>query len=196
MAERTTPDPRPFAAVATAHLMLLAQAARMDDRPLLRISGLLGHLDAELSRRPAEEITRARDLLRQEEDRRAPDPELIAELRAGVTREGRPHLAAAVNLLIEDGFWLAHEEFVAACVFRADGYAVINWDAARLALNGGSIPHSTAQRGVLDAAIALGGNEFHLDLMDDRQRSVLLLAFTTALEPALDPRGSGPSFTG
>lgn len=47
----------------------------------------------------------------------------IAEIRKWAAAKAGPGGCAAIQLLIEDGFWLQHEEFVKRCVHR-DGDAI------------------------------------------------------------------------
>ncbi len=91
------------------------------------------------------------------------DAALAAALRAW-TRHHDPHVRAAVGLLIEHDFWLRRPDFTRACVHHDRGQAWIDWQAARAFIDAGP-GASTSQLAVLDLAVALGENRYHLSIM-------------------------------
>jgi hypothetical protein len=91
------------------------------------------------------------------------DAALPAALRAW-TRHHDPHVRAAVGLLIEHDFWLRRPDFTRACVHRGGGQAWIDWQAARVFIDAGP-GASTSQLAILDLAVALGENRYHLSIM-------------------------------
>ena len=88
---------------------------------------------------------------------------LLTGLR-GWTRGHDPHVRAAVELLIEHEFWLRRADFTRACVHGTRREAWIDWEAARRFVDAGAVA-STSQMAVLDLAVALGENRYHLSIM-------------------------------
>jgi hypothetical protein len=111
--------------------------------------------------------------------------EIVKGLRAW-TRSHDPHVRAAVEYLIADGFWLGREDFVEAAVRRDGDKAWIDWDAARLP-PGESLGASSSQAATLRLAVAIGSDLYRLSRMDDRQAglAVTALAAATGMERML-----------
>jgi len=98
-----------------------------------------------------------------------------------------PHVRAAVELLIEHGYWLRNGHFVRAAV-KPDGSGVyIDWAAARQAYERGDFSlSSSTERGVLRFAIDLGSERYGLARMGAFNRRALMRALSTAL-PEVTP---------
>jgi hypothetical protein len=89
-------------------------------------------------------------------------PAVAAGLRAWA-RNHDDHARAAVELLIEHGFWLRRADFTRACM-RRDSVTWIDWDAARRFVDQGAVA-STSEMAILDLAVALGENRYRLSIM-------------------------------
>ena len=104
---------------------------------------------------------------------------LTAALRAW-TRHHDPHVRAAVELLIEHGFWLRRADFTRACVRRDRGEAWIDWHAARAYVDAGAVA-STSEMAVLDLAVALGENRYRLSVMGAANSRAIATAVARAV---------------
>lgn len=88
---------------------------------------------------------------------------LAAGLRAW-TRDHDLHVRAAVELLIDHGFWLRRADFIRSCVRRDRAESWIDWAAARQFYDSGP-GGSTSELAILDLAVALGENRYRLSVM-------------------------------
>ncbi len=92
-------------------------------------------------------------------------PDLTVALTAGLrawTRNHHPHVRAAAELLINHDFWLRHKAFTSRCMHYNGRQAWIDWAEARsFASQPGTA--TTGQRAMLDLAVALGENRYHLN---------------------------------
>jgi hypothetical protein len=80
------------------------------------------------------------------------------------TRSYDLHARAAVDLLIWHGYWLRRQDFIRACT-RPDGLdTYIDWEAARTFVDAGT-KGSTSEHAILDLAVALGEDRYHLSIM-------------------------------
>lgn len=102
---------------------------------------------------------------------------LIAGLRAW-TKDHDPHVRAAVELLIADGFWLGREDFRQAAVPVTAGTAWIAWD--RAGAFGRQAGASSSQKALLALAVSIGADRYRLSRMDDRQAGLVVRALATA----------------
>lgn len=104
------------------------------------------------------------------------------KLTAGLrkwTRDHDPHVRAAVELLIADGFWIGREDFVQAAVQEdGRGTAWIAWDLA--GSFGRRAGASSSQKALLALAVSIGADRYRLSRMDDRQAGLAVTALATA----------------
>jgi hypothetical protein len=106
--------------------------------------------------------------------------ETVAGLRRWTARHD-PHVRAAVELLINDGYWLGREDFREAATSTGPAETWIRWEEARrFRILGGSTASPT-QKMMLDVAIALGNDEYRLSRANDEQALAILGAVAAAL---------------
>jgi hypothetical protein len=91
-----------------------------------------------------------------------------------------PHVRAAVELLIEHGYWLRRPDFTGTCVHHDRRQAWVDWPAARTFADAGSTASGT-QMAVLDLAVALGENRYKLSIMGYAHSHMMAAAFAQAL---------------
>ena len=103
---------------------------------------------------------------------------LVAGLRRW-TRHHDLHVRAAVELLIEHGFWLRRQDFIRAAV-RKDGDTWIDWRGAREFVDEGP-RGSTSEVAILDLAVALGEDRFRFGIMGSRHSQWIAAAVTMAV---------------
>jgi hypothetical protein len=104
---------------------------------------------------------------------------LIKALRAW-TREHDAHVRAAVELIIWHGFWLRRQDFVKAAVHRSRYEATIDWGTAREFVDAGARA-STSEMAILDLAVALGENRYHLSIMGHAHSKAIARAVARAI---------------
>lgn len=107
---------------------------------------------------------------------------LIKGLRAW-TREHDAHVRAAVELLIwhgGGGFWLRRADFRTAAVHRGKYESTIDWGAAREFVDAGTRA-STSEMAILDLAVALGENRYHLSIMGAAHSKAIARAVAQAV---------------
>lgn len=120
--------------------------------------------------------------------------DLVTRLRAWTATH--PHVAAAVELLIQHDYWLDSGHFRRHAVGipdpdadpdanpDLDSIAVIRWSDARKAFDAGEFnASSTTQRSILDLAIALGEDRYKLQYLDGTNSRLVALAVTKAVRP-------------
>lgn len=107
---------------------------------------------------------------------------LTAGLRAW-TREHDYHVRAAMELIIWHGGWLRRQDFLKAAVVRKHGDTWIDWDAARAFVDAGARA-STSEMALLDLAVALGENRYHLSIMGHAHSRAIAKAFAQAVGEA------------
>lgn len=94
-----------------------------------------------------------------------------------------PHVLAAVKLLIDHDYWLRRADFIKAAVQPASDGSYIVWRKAREAFDAGTFNRSsTSELAVLDFAIALGEDRFHLGNMGRHNSRLLVDALAAALD--------------
>jgi hypothetical protein len=111
------------------------------------------------------------------------EPDKIAAGLRAWTKDQDGHVRAAVELLIEQGKWLDHEDFATTAVSwygaGSRAFACIDWrKAAQVAEDSGA---SGGELSALRFAIALGSNQFRLSTLDDRNARLYMTALATAL---------------
>ena len=109
-----------------------------------------------------------------------------------------PHEAAAVRLLLWHKTWLQREDFRRACLTGPPVSRVeIHWRKAAAFLASGPRGTSSSQVAVLEIAIALAEDEFHLTGFGHAHQRAVAEAFATALGQELavaKPVHSHPDF--
>jgi hypothetical protein len=96
------------------------------------------------------------------------------------TRDHDLHVRAAVELLIDHGFWLRRQDFTRLAVHRDSGEAWINWRAAREFVNEGAVA-STSEMAILDLAVALGEDRFRFNIMGPNTSRMIARAVADAV---------------
>jgi hypothetical protein len=110
--------------------------------------------------------------------------ELEAALRRWLQSGVNDHVRAAVELLIEHGFWTRRDDFIKQAITYHpldDEAALIRWSGAREAFEAG-LRASTSELAVLDFAIALGEDRFAWTAMGTGHHAMILHAVRTATE--------------
>jgi hypothetical protein len=91
----------------------------------------------------------------------------MARLRQWAATEAGPSGLAAVQLLVEDDFWLQHEQFVKRCVHRNGDAVYVNFsDIRNLWLEGTYC--SQGQSAMLLIIADIGSNHWPLGALDAR----------------------------
>jgi hypothetical protein len=109
---------------------------------------------------------------------------LAAELKRGLSKFLDLHTRAAVQLLIDHGVWLGHDDFVSRCICRSEiypGEASILWAGVSQAVEAGVLDASVTELAVLDFAVALAQDRYRLSLMDRPTMWRLITAFGGAM---------------
>jgi hypothetical protein len=104
---------------------------------------------------------------------------LVSGLRQW-TRHHDLHVRAAVELLIDHGFWLRRQDFIRLAVHLDGGEAWINWRGAREFVNEGP-RGSTSEVAILDLAVALGEDRFRFGIMGPNTSRMISRAVADAV---------------
>ena len=97
-----------------------------------------------------------------------------------------PGQAAAVELLLWHESWLRREDFRLACL-SASPAVLLDWSAAANFLAAAPEGASSSQVAVLEVAIALAEDQFHLAGLGHAHRRAVAQAFAAALGQELTP---------
>lgn len=113
-----------------------------------------------------------------------PDSDTLVKTLRAWTEHHDAHVRAAVELLVwhgGGGYWLRRADFTTAAVHRGKYESTINWSSAREFVDAGPRA-STSEMAVLDFAVALGENRFHLSIMGDAHSRAIVNAVRTAVD--------------
>jgi hypothetical protein len=97
-----------------------------------------------------------------------------------------PRETAAVKLLLWHESWLRREDFRRACL-RADPAVLLDWRAAAYFVGDMPVSASSSQIAVLEFAIALAEDKFHLAGLGHAHQRAVAEAFATAFGQELTP---------
>ena len=97
-----------------------------------------------------------------------------------------PRAAAAVRLLLWHNSWLRREDFRRACL-SASPAVLLDWRAAAQFLATAPVGASSSQVAVLEVAIALAEDKFHLTGLGYAHQRAVAEAFAAALGQELTP---------
>jgi len=121
---------------------------------------------------------------------------LVTGLRSWAVNRDR-HVRAAVELLIWHETWLRRPDFRDECITYRNT-AIIHWEAAREFIDRGfaqrgqrPLPASSAERNILDLAVALGEDQFGLAGFGYAHQRAAAQAFAAAVGLQLEPPGPG-----
>ena len=96
------------------------------------------------------------------------------------SREGDPHVTAALALLATHGYWPAREDFFTECVHvDGDGTAWIGWQAARRFAED-QPQASSSQLAILRLAVALATDQYRLSRTSVEEGAAIIRAVATA----------------
>ena len=97
------------------------------------------------------------------------------------TKDHDPHVRAAVELLIWDGYWLRRKDFRSAAIGTGTTERWVRWDEAARFRTGPGATASSSELAILDVAVAIGNDRFKLSRMNDEQAGAIVKAFAAAL---------------